>query len=224
MRKIFTALLALFVAISGLSCRALAAQLPDLNRRGCITFRMEFDGVPLDGGSLTLYRVGQVAGNGGQFTLVEPLQKENPSLENLQDPALARKLAELSEKLGLDPITVPVKKGSCVFPDLELGLYVVAQRPGEEVPGYAPIDPFLISLPQWKDNAYLYDLTAAPKVPLEPAPTEEPTEETEPTVDESADLPQTGQLNWPVPLMAILGLAFFGLGWSLYFGAKRRQT
>ncbi len=35
----------------------------------------------------------------------------------------------------------------------------------------------------------------------------------------SPDIPQTGQLWWPVPLLAILGTVFFALGW-----ARRRDT
>jgi len=34
-------------------------------------------------------------------------------------------------------------------------------------------------------------------------------------------LPQTGQLNWPVPLMACAGLALFALGWALCYAGKK---
>lgn len=33
-------------------------------------------------------------------------------------------------------------------------------------------------------------------------------------------LPQTGQLNWPIPLLAALGLMLFAFGWFLSFGRK----
>ncbi|MCD8082640.1 MAG: hypothetical protein LUE86_03685 [Clostridiales bacterium] len=35
-------------------------------------------------------------------------------------------------------------------------------------------------------------------------------------------LPQTGQLNWPVPVLTLCGLLMFSLGWKLVFGGKRR--
>jgi hypothetical protein len=35
-------------------------------------------------------------------------------------------------------------------------------------------------------------------------------------------LPQTGQLNWPIPVLVILGLAMFSVGWNLRFGKRRR--
>ncbi len=47
--------------------------------------------------------------------------------------------------------------------------------------------------------------------PEEPIIIEEKEEET---------LPQTGQLNWPVPILAISGLLIFSLGWKLFFSEK----
>ncbi len=35
-------------------------------------------------------------------------------------------------------------------------------------------------------------------------------------------LPQTGQLNWPIPVLTLCGLVMFALGWKLVFGGKRR--
>ena len=223
MRKKFIALLALLVLALGLCGQVWAVELPDPDRPSSITFVMEFDGMPLEGGSLTLYRVGVIAPAGDRFILVEALAQDGPSLEDLQDPELAKVLSDLAVSHGLAPITAPVSGGKAAFSQLEPGLYLVSQGPGEDIPGYAAIDCFLISLPQYLDGAYTYDLTAAPKVPLVAAPTE-PTEPTTPTEpDETPDLPQTGQLNWPVPLMAVLGLALFGLGWGMFFGAKRRH-
>jgi LPXTG-motif cell wall-anchored protein len=34
-------------------------------------------------------------------------------------------------------------------------------------------------------------------------------------------LPQTGQLNWPIPAMAIAGAVLLVLGWILLAGRKR---
>lgn len=36
-------------------------------------------------------------------------------------------------------------------------------------------------------------------------------------------LPQTGQLNWPVPVLVILGLGLFAVGWILRFGKKKEN-
>ncbi|MCD8017514.1 MAG: hypothetical protein LUE97_06945 [Oscillospiraceae bacterium] len=37
------------------------------------------------------------------------------------------------------------------------------------------------------------------------------------------DIPQTGQLNWPVPLLAVCGLLLFALGWVLKCGKKESR-
>lgn len=217
MRKIVTALLALLVLTFGLCGRVSAAE-----PRGSITFVMEFDEEALEGGSLTLYRVGQISADGHSFVPVEALGEDAPVLVDLWDPELAKELHDLAAGKGLEPSTAAIENGRAIFSDLETGLYVVCQRSGEETPGYAAIDPFLISLPQWRDDTYVYDLTAAPKVPLVPVSTE-PTDSTEPTEPDTPNLPQTGQLNWPVPIMTVLGLAFFCLGWGL-LGSKRRDA
>lgn len=40
---------------------------------------------------------------------------------------------------------------------------------------------------------------------------------------ETPKLPQTGQLNWPIPVLVILGLTMFTIGWNLRFGRTRRR-
>jgi hypothetical protein len=40
---------------------------------------------------------------------------------------------------------------------------------------------------------------------------------------ETPKLPQTGQLNWPIPVLVVLGLAAFSIGWNLRFGRIRRR-
>ena len=216
-------LLILPALILGMCCHVLADEQLDLNKKASVTFVMEFDGVPLDGGGLTLYQVGQMDTDGKGFSLVEPLLQDGPSLEDLQAAGFGKTLYELAAACGLQSVIAAVSNGQAVAAELNTGLYVVGQNPGDETPGYAPIDPFLIALPQWQNGSYVYDLTAAPKVPLVPAPTD-PTDPTQPTEPENPpDIPQTGQLNWPIPLMAVLGLAVFVLGWGLYFGEKRRR-
>ena len=223
MQKKLIVLLLLPLLAFGICTQVFAVQGLDPDKQCSITFLLEFDSTPLDGGSLTLYRVGQISEDSDGFVLVDSLPQDGPDLENLQDPELAETLIDLALVNKLPPHTAPISDGKAVFSDLMSGVYVVSQSSGQETVGYAPINPFLISMPQWQSNTYVYDLTASPKVPLVPSPTE-PTQPqpTEPV--DTPDLPQTGQLNWPVPLMAILGLALFGIGWILFFGSKRSKA
>ena len=56
-----------------------------------------------------------------------------------------------------------------------------------------------------KGNTYVITNTSEPPTPPPPPP----------------DLPQTGQLNWPIPTMAIAGAVLLVLGWILLAGRKR---
>lgn len=41
------------------------------------------------------------------------------------------------------------------------------------------------------------------------------------SLPQSPRLPQTGQLNWPIPLLALLGLSFFTWGWAVQESSER---
>ncbi|MDY2814374.1 MAG: LPXTG cell wall anchor domain-containing protein [Dorea sp.] len=41
---------------------------------------------------------------------------------------------------------------------------------------------------------------------------------------EISKLPQTGQLNWPVPVMAMSGMLLFMIGWSMYRGKNADEA
>lgn len=227
MMKRMIPMLLIVLAACSLVISAMAAEIPDLERPGSITFLMDWEGEPLNSGSLSLYQVGQAAEMEGvyTFTLIEALADSGVSLEDLHDAALPGTLAALAEERSLTPVTAPITDGQAVFTDVMPGLYLVTQP--EACEGFAPINAFLISLPQYEQEAYIYDLTAYPKVPLETVPTEptestEPTEPTQPTSPtDPTDLPQTGQNNWPVPVMALSGLALAALGVILCAGKRK---
>ena len=101
-----------------------------------------------------------------------------------------------------------------MFTDVKPGLYVVVQH--EVAEGFETMSPFLISMPKFENNSYVTDVKASPKVSLEKTP-EEPTKSQDPT------LPQTGQLNWPVPVLAVGGVMLFALGWVICF-KKRKES
>ena len=128
--------------------------------------------------------------------------------------------------------------------------------------GYAPIKPFLVSLPMAENGKWNYEVDASPKVggytpvnpdtpPVPPTPVpdkpgtpEQPTNPDTPKNPDGPDspvapgnpdnpalaghpdgtamsglpqtgLPQTGQLNWPVPVLAVSGVLLFAAGWVL---------
>lgn len=220
MRKI-CALLTALLLVCGFAVTASAQEIPNLEENGTITFTVTCGEDKLNGGEMTIYRVGDIVAEDGNysFSLVEELSESGLSLDNTDDPALAAQLANLAVDAALAGVTAPIVDGKARFENVMPGLYVVVHS----VPtlGYAAMSPFLISMPWYQDGVYHTDVTAHPKVPVEPAPTEG----TEPPVTEPPEpsLPQTGQLNWPVPLLAVLGLCMFAAGWALRFGRKKEN-
>ena len=98
------------------------------------------------------------------------------------------------------------RDGNATFSDLTFGLYLVVQKTA--APGYGKTAPFLVSVPYLYADEYQYDVTSQPKTDLE--------REVKPTAPPSSGggkkLPQTGQLWWPVPVLACAGLGCIAVG------------
>lgn len=209
-----TVLMMSLLLLCGLCISAYAHQIPEENRKGTITVKMEYEGKPVTGGALAAYRVAQIVETDGnlEFEALDPYEVPDLRQENLSTPELAASFAGQISGAGIAPTSS--ENGLTRFEDLELGLYLIVQA--EAAPGFEPLKPFLISVPMNEDGNYVYDVTAKGKFQLhqEPRPTTPP-KPTEPT------LPQTGQLNWPIPVLAVLGLGLFSAGWALCLGKKK---
>ena len=202
--------------LCAMSISVSAHEVPNLEEPGSITFIVDYENEPVDGGSLTLYRVGDIVEDNGDygFGLIEKLDEAKPTIDNPEDSQLARELAAKAAEIKLKGITAPIKEGEAVFTDVKPGLYVVVQH--EVAEGFEAMSPFLISMPKFENGTYVTEVKASPKVSLEKAP-EKPTKPQDPT------LPQTGQLNWPVPVLAVGGVMLFALGWVICF-KKRKES
>lgn len=209
-------LLAAFVLVGVLCVAAFAHDVPDLSQMGSIHITMRHGETVVPGGSLTLYRVCRVQEDDGNYSFVptDDFTDCGQSFEDLQSPDLAKTLAQYAKSLSGH--TLPIgEDGTVVFPNLELGLYLLVQQ--EAADGYLAVAPFLVSVPFMEGDTYVYDVDASPKVNPETTPETEPTE---PPAPPEPSLPQTGQLNWPVPVLAVLGLCLFAAGWALRFGKR----
>lgn len=212
-RRSFAALTALL-----LIC-ALAVSVCAEGEFGSISITMSYRGQSVSGGSLTLYHVG-VPGD-GEYVLTDEFSGCIVSLEDISGAQAAQTLAEYAAIMDIEGVTQYAdEEGSVCFPELEYGLYLLVQEQAAE--GYSAVSPFLVTV----DG----DVDATPKLALEPedtvptAPPDTPeTTEPEPTEPEPTEprLPQTGQLNWPVPVLAITGLLVFMFGW--YLNASGRK-
>ena len=232
----------------------------------------------LSGGQLTLYRVAEVKRKNGDlsFEYCGDFYGCGIALGDLTDSTLADQLLEYMPQGARGTTKTVDADGNAAFENLELGLYLIVQSKASN--GYAPIKPFLVSLPMAENGKWNYEVDASPKVggytpvnpdtpPVPPTPVpdkpgtpEQPTEPTNPDTPKNPDgpdspvspgspdspvapgnpdnpaapgnpdnpalagrpdgvvmngLPQTGQLNWPVPVLAVSGMLLFAAGWVL---------
>ena len=216
MRKRILPLLAALLLLA-LSVTAAAHDVPDLTKTGSVTVTMRRGETAVPGGTLSLIPVGEIAEENGDYSFVplEAYAEAAGDFDDLTDPTLAEQLAGIAREQKGVTLTVG-QDGKVVFGNVEPGLYLVLQKQAAE--GWNCASPFLISVPNMQDGIYVYDVEASPKVELTPAP-ETPTEKPEKPQD--TVLPQTGQLNWPIPLMAAAGLCLLLFGSVLRRSAKR---
>ena len=214
-KKIAVFLITLLL-ISALAVSAIAHPVPDLSLNGSITFQMDWNGESLNNGKLNLYKVGEVVEINGDFVFA-PIEAfadvEDLDYTDVSDTLFAQQLLTLAKDAQLEKLTTPIADGKAEFQDVVTGLYVVWQDAADATKGFAAINPFLISMPRFQDGEYVTEVVAEPKVGFETIP---------PTTKPPADrVPQTGQLNWPVPVLAISGAALFIFGFVLWTGRKR---
>ncbi|MBQ3355741.1 MAG: LPXTG cell wall anchor domain-containing protein [Oscillospiraceae bacterium] len=209
---------------------ATAAETPDFTRTGSIRLTVRYEGREVGGGELTLYQVATLQDeNGYRYVPVPGLEAIDFTFDKIESPDLP---AEVLKQVKAAGLTGTAKRiggdGVVFFGELTLGLYLVEQT--ENAPGFTSIQPFFVTIPMQENGELIYDVDASPK-PLPPQPTEptNPTEPTEPTATSKPPeptepfLPQTGQLNWPIPVLAILGAALLLAGlFVLLRGRKER--
>lgn len=231
-RKILSFISLVIALMAVLPMQVFAQSVPDLNRTGSITVTLRDEGSPVPGGTLLYYQVGEVvlAEDGNhKFVLTDAFAGSGLSLDNFESPSLASKLASYAAKNRLHGTTVNIgKNGTAVMKNLKLGLYLIVQDLAAE--GYEEFSPFLVSLPRYDGEKYVYTVDASPKVSVEPLP-DEPSKPTKPNPPKpprpskpiiSTNLPQTGQLNWPVPVLTLAGMFLLILGWILRRSAAEK--
>lgn len=227
MRKRIFALILTLMLLSALALPVSAHEVPDQTRRGSVAISMTYQGEPVSGGTLRMYRVAEVKTLDGDYFFEYTADFAGCSIpvENLSDANLAAELARIAQNKALTGTAVTVDNGGkAKFADLELGLYLVVQERSAE--GFRKINPFLVSVPRNDAGHYVYDVDTAPKnLPgPEPEPTSPPTEPTTPPTEPGGPgLPQTGQTNWPIPVLAVAGLVLLTAGVCLRAGGKKRE-
>ena len=216
MKRTYLSLALALLLLACLPLTAAAHAVPDLTRTdGSITVTMRYQGKPVSGGSLTLYQVGEVVENDGNYAFVPvaALQSRIGEFADIQSPELAQTLAGYAKEKIIPAITTKTigTDGAVTFSNLGVGLYLLMQQTAAK--GYGKASPFLVSVPYLEDDQYVYHVSSAPKTGLE-----REVKPTQPPVYGDS-LPQTGQLWWPVPVLLCVGLACIAAGLI-----RRRRT
>lgn len=198
---------------------AMAHEVPDLSQTGSISVAMVYDGETVGGGSLMLYRVGNVSEDDGNysFSLAGDFADSGVSLADISHAALAGELAEYASARHIEGAAEPISEDGRMTADgLTPGLYLVTQENAAD--GFEPISPFLVSVPMYDGGTYVYDVDATPKLDTL---TKTPDVPEQPSAPGEPILPQTGQINWPVPALSALGMVLFLCGFRMRSRQRR---
>ncbi|MBQ3100741.1 MAG: hypothetical protein IJC50_07105 [Clostridia bacterium] len=229
MKKIIIfVLLILLTALSALN--TYATEIPDLSRTASVSVEMTYMGSPVGGGTLTAYRVAEIKIENGAdygFAFLEEYADCEADISDFGDVNLASEFASFIKENNISGTTLAIdEKGNVGFNDLELGLYVFVQNDPAE--GYTKVGAFMVSVPQNNGDGYVYDVDATPKISTRletvDSDTEAPPVTTTPptsTPTPGGELPQTGMLKWPIPILLVSGAMFVILG--MYFLAERNK-
>ena len=191
-------------------------EAPDLGKKGTITIQWKFQDKALPDGALRAFQIGTLQDIDGDFSFapLSAFEDKDLSEENLT-PELAKELAGMVKTSdGIMPSSF--EDGVVTFDGLELGLYLIVQTKNLFV--YEKITPFLVSVPLWDEDHYLYEIGVSEKFELKKRPS------VPDSPDEPGDtLPQTGQVKWPVPVLLTIGLMLIVSGATLRRKSKYAQ-
>lgn len=210
-----TGIILMVALVICLSTNIFAAGPIDYGRTGSIIVTMEYEGEPVGGGTMTLFHVAVPVWQEDLyvFEYTEDFTDCLLPLDELGTQDTANGFVEYA----IDHDLLGKKKtinddGEVHFENLEMGLYLLVQEEAAE--GYFAASPFLISVPMDVGDEWIYDVDASPKVALE----------REPVLPQiPPDIPQTGQLKWPIPVLIVSGLALFAIGWALSFAGRKKK-
>ena len=162
--------LAICIPASAFASEEHAARQPDYTRTGSVAVDIATaKGNTVSGGKLSIYRIADAVYENGDnlFVFTKDFEDCGLSLDGIEDeetgaPELAKEFADYVEEKSLKGTEIEVDdKGHVDFKDLSLGLYLILQS--EENEEYAPISPFLITVPLWDGEKLVYDVIAKPK-------------------------------------------------------------
>ena len=141
---------------------------------------------------------------------VDNLSESN--LENLKDYA----------KTNAEPLFTKTTdaNGKFTLTNLDLGTYLLVQ---ENKTDEITMQTMLITVPELTvENGLKYEVTAKPKILNKEIVDQNNSGKTELVKDEQ--LPYTGVLNWPIPVLVISGIAIFCVAWLKVYSTSKKKV
>lgn len=140
---------------------------------------------------------------------IDDLSESN--LQNLKDYA----------KTNASPVFTKItdSNGRFNLNNLELGTYLFIQENKEDE---ITMQTMLISVPELTtENGLKYDVTVKPKILNKEIVNKNENQRTEVAKDEQ--LPYTGVLNWPIPVLVVAGIAIFCVAWLKVYSTSKKK-
>lgn len=204
MRKPIVFLLAMLFMLGFCLSVSASSEPIELNKKGSLTVTMSCVHGNKSDGNIALYRIANViwTGNNYAFEFTEEFADCNIPLHNIGGDMAAKDFNEyvIANQISVDRHILV--DGTVVINDLPMGLYMVVHE--EPTDGFSAALPFLVTVPVSEGDGWDYSVDASPKIELQHFDVITP-----------PDIPQTGQLKWPIPVLAISGVIVFAIGWVL---------
>lgn len=211
MKQFVSVILALCIVLSAALCVDAAEIGP-----GSITVTVQYEATGVTGGDLTAVRVGYVDSLAKVF-------RKFVTHDEITNVGSADTVAQMQNfysayknTFDFDTYTTLVSNGSAVFSEIPMGLYLVYQE--NPAPGFEKLPSCLVTVPYNGEMNVSAVSKMGLKLQAEPVPPPIVTPDT--PASNTGKLPQTGQLTWPIPWLAVTGIALFVLGCWLCFGRK----
>lgn len=206
---------------------------------------------PIKDVEFNFYRVGDVSVSGDRlsYTLSDGYKNSGVSLavndNNEFKKGTAQILTDFIDSNGIKGICAQTNdSGTAFVGNCRTGLYLVVSEKMPAGTPYGQPEAFLLSVPviHSDKNTLDYSVKAAPKIPIvsdnntdvsdnnaisdntavsSPDGAVSPTDTTAPT--KPSQLPNTGMLKWPIPIMATAGPILFAFGYLDVIGRKKRN-
>ena len=204
---------------------ALAAELPDLSTKGTIIITMKKDGKPVIGGEFEIYHIANVSESDGtlQYSFTNDFKNCTLSFDDIKSDKYSSDLQRYINSNKINGIKKGVNNNAVAeFTGLDAGIYFIVQN--EAAKGYNKANPFAVSLPSYENGEYNFTVNANPKFDF--SGTENTTQPTtvKPPKPTDANLPKTGQLNLPVPILLTSGICMLVLGIVLRVSGRKEEN